>query len=141
MPHTRLESAILREPHSCQGRGPSMARPGSARSGQTRMAPQDRVGMPCGAQGYRIWCLFLSSFPRKWESMAAANAVEGWIPAFAGMTEVRNLRLLRHMRSPYGIAQLAAEAPAGIGEHDWGRHDRRVSRRAPPDGRRRARPG
>src|SRR5262249_42664478 len=32
--------------------------------------------------------------------MAAANAVEGWIPAFAGMTEVRNLRLLRHMRSP-----------------------------------------
>src|SRR5215471_3564775 len=28
------------------------------------------------------------------------NAVEGWIPAFAGMTEVRNRRLLRHMRSP-----------------------------------------
>src|ERR1700749_1414688 len=38
--------------------------------------------------------------PGKRESMAAANAVEGWIPAFAGMTEVRNLRLLRHMRSP-----------------------------------------
>src|SRR5262249_60857779 len=29
-----------------------------------------------------------------------SNTVEGWIPAFAGMTEVRNLRLLRHMRSP-----------------------------------------
>src|SRR5262249_31710649 len=55
---------------------------------------------PPKRQGYRIWCFFLSSFPRKRESMAAANAVEGWIPAFAGMTEVRNRRLLRHMRSP-----------------------------------------
>src|SRR5215470_9236777 len=29
---------------------------------------------PCPAgQGYRIWCFFLSSFPRKRESMAAAT--------------------------------------------------------------------
>src|SRR5215475_11731740 len=55
---------------------------------------------PQNRQGYRIWSFFLSSFPRKRKSMAAANAVEGWIPAFAGMTEVRNRRLLRHMRSP-----------------------------------------
>jgi len=31
--------------------------------------------------------LSLSSFPRKQESVAAAGVVEGWIPAFAGMTE------------------------------------------------------
>src|SRR5215468_10349670 len=56
------------------------------RDASGRSAVRDRAPeTPSTRQGYRIWCFFLSSFPRKRESMAAANTVEGWIPAFAGM--------------------------------------------------------